>query len=155
MGWPFRSGHRCVSESEAQRGALSTQLLAPGQSITSMSSVGSWTENPGYMTLRSIHSRRRPVLSAEDSTEQADHPGNGQDRDMVRGSAAAQRLWAVKSRSLDSRLRRGRPRPRLPSGIGGLTRYDGTSSLPHRPSVMGPLLEETAENPLLGGQNPR
>jgi hypothetical protein len=161
----IRSGHRCVSESEAQTTASpypqaqqlqQQQLLVPGQSVTSMSSVGSWTDNPGYMTLRSIHNRRRPPLSLSHSTEQDPTSipalsGSGGDRDP-RGSTA--QVWAKKSRSLDYRVRRGRPR--LPSG-GGVTlpRSEGTSSLPHRPSVMVPLMEETVENPILGGHQPR
>ena len=148
----LRSGHRCSSESEAglqqhrHSGLLlppsqppSGSHLAPGPSVTSMSSVGSWTENPGYMTLRSIHSRRRPLLVGR--SVDADGGNVGPNGDVA---------WASKSRSLDWRGRRGRPR--LPS----LTRSEGTSSLlPLRPSGMVPLMEETAENPLLGASEPR
>ena len=31
--------------------------LVPGASVTSMSSTGSYTDNPGYHTLRTIHNR--------------------------------------------------------------------------------------------------
>ena len=150
----LRSGHRCASESEAalQQHRHSNPLglllppppqpssetqLAPGPSVTSVSSVGSWTDNPGYMTLRSIHSRRRPLLVGRSVDADAD----GSNGDVA---------WINKSRSLDWRGRRGRPR--LPS----LTRSEGTSALPAlRSSGMVPLMEETAENPLLGASEPR
>ncbi len=41
--------------------------IVPGVSVTSMSSAGSFTENPGYLTLRSIHNRHRPTLVSHDS----------------------------------------------------------------------------------------
>ena len=151
----LRSGHRCSSESEAgvqQQHRHSNPLglllpprppsgshLAPGPSVTSVSSVGSWTDNPGYMTLRSIHSRRRPLLVGRSVDSDGGNVGSN-------GDVA----WANKSRSLDWRGRRGRPR--LPS----LTRSEGTSALlPLRSSGMVPLMEETAENPLLGASEPR
>ena len=156
----LRSGHRCSSESEAaglQQHRHSNPLglllpppqlppqppsgshLAPGPSVTSVSSVGSWTDNPGYMTLRSIHSRRRPLLV-----------GRSVDTEGGNGGSNGDVAWAHKSRSLDWRGRRGRPR--LPS----LTRSEGTSALlPLRSSGMVPLMEETAENPLLGASEPR
>ena len=155
----LRSGQRCSSESEAgtQQHRRSNPLglllpppqmpsapggsqLAPGPSVTSVSSVGSWTDNPGYMTIRSIHSRRRPLLVGRSVDVDA-----GGSVGPTGGDAA----WANKSRSLDWRGRRGRPR--LPS----LTRSEGTSALlPLRPSGMVPLMEETAENPLLGASEP-
>ena len=61
-----RSGQRAFSESEAQtflmQQANAVTSIVSGASITSMASTGSYTDNPGYLTLRSIHSRHRPVL---------------------------------------------------------------------------------------------
>jgi len=61
-----RSGQRAFSESEAQSFLMqqtnAVTSIVSGASITSMASTGSYTDNPGYLTLRSIHSRHRPVL---------------------------------------------------------------------------------------------
>ena len=61
-----RSGQRAFSESEAQTFLMqqtnAVTSIVSGASITSMASTGSYTDNPGYLTLRSIHSRHRPVL---------------------------------------------------------------------------------------------
>ncbi len=73
--------------------------VGQGHSITSMSSVGSWTDSPGYQTLRSLRSRRRPVLS--ESAEERAQEGGG-DAELNAGEAA----WARRARTLDFRLMR-------------------------------------------------
>ena len=76
------------------------------RSITSISSVGSWTDNPGYLTFRSIHLRRRPPISESES----DATGTG----AIIGREGTSDListipvhrsdsWTRKSRSLDYR----------------------------------------------------
>jgi hypothetical protein len=66
MRFKNRSGKRAYSESEAAAFLKSSQVTAstivPGASITSVASTGSYTDNPGYHTLRSIHNRHRPAL---------------------------------------------------------------------------------------------
>ena len=61
-----------------------------GPSVTSVSSVGSWSDNPGYMTLRSIHSRRRPLLVGRS----VDADGGGGGNAGSNGDVS----WANKSR---------------------------------------------------------
>ena len=70
-----RSGQRAYSESEAQSflSANPISSIVPGASITSMASTGSYTDNPGFLTLRSIHSRHRPVLDFIETGDDHDH----------------------------------------------------------------------------------
>lgn len=78
-----RSGQRAYSESEAatfMQNNLVTSIV-PGASITSMASTGSYTDNPGYWTLRSIHSRHRPVLDFIETGE--DHEHHAQDANQI------------------------------------------------------------------------
>merc|ERR1719210_71349 len=72
-----RSGQRAFSESEAQsflmQQANAVTSIVSGASITSMASTGSYTDNPGFLTLRSIHSRHRPVLDFIETGDDHDH----------------------------------------------------------------------------------
>ena len=70
----FRSGQRAFSESEAQS---IVNTIVPGASITSMSSTGSYTDNPGYHTLRTIHNRHKPVLDFIETGEEHEVHMNG------------------------------------------------------------------------------
>ena len=58
-----RSGQRAFSESEVgNKTQAIVNTIVPGVSVTSMSSTGSYTDNPGYHTLRTIHNRHKPIL---------------------------------------------------------------------------------------------
>ncbi len=76
-----RSGQRAYSESEAQSFLQNNPIssIVPGASISSMASTGSYTDNPGFFTLRSIHSRHRPVLDFIETGEDHEHHSHHQE----------------------------------------------------------------------------
>ncbi len=91
-----------ISSSSSQAGGGGG--VKQGHSVTSVSSVGSWTDSPGYQTLRNLRSRRRPVLSesGEASSEKKALQGGG---GLVRREEEGGE-WHRRARTLDFRLLR-------------------------------------------------
>ena len=135
-----RSGQRALSESEAANvnylsvssGYKTSQIHISATSVSS--SQGSWTDNPGYQTLRSIHNRRRPPLIS-DTTEHGEATSDNVMKTTTGLRAGRSNTWSKKTNSLDYRLKRA---------------SRGYSSLPRRddflkrmkPKIMLPLHEE-------------
>ena len=115
-----RSGQRAYSESEAQTFLITNPIssIVPGASITSMASTGSYTDNPGYLTLRSIHNRHRPVLDFIETGDDHEH-------------AAQERL--KRSDSMSTKKRHS-------SGSTNVGRK--LSSVGNRKKLLGPLKDE-------------
>jgi hypothetical protein len=75
--------------------------VGPGlslNSISNLSSVGSWTDSPGFMTLRCINYRHRPLLTLSDSAEK--------DTGVAAEPLLPDVAYARKTQSLDHRLLR-------------------------------------------------
>ncbi|XP_059078689.1 rapamycin-insensitive companion of mTOR-like isoform X2 [Tigriopus californicus] len=161
----IRSGQRTCSESEAANLTLShlptstaTHLVQPETafSATSVSSISSWQneQNPGYLTLRSIHNKRRPPLMLSDSTDTpalespSAHmvtPHVGESGLEMKAVPHRQDTWTRKTRSLDYRVL-NKMRPRLPSQVSNHD-FTSTTRRSHRPTMMMmPLREESEDN---------
>lgn len=165
----IRSGQRTCSESEAANLTLNQLPNSDGTahlsqpetafSATSVSSIGSWQneQNPGYLTLRSIHNKRRPPLMLSDSTDTpalespSVHmvtPHVGESGLEMKAVPHRQDSWTRKTRSLDYRVL-NKMRPRLPSQM---SNHDSSSSTTtagrsHRTMMMMlPLREESEDN---------
>ena len=148
-----RSGQRAYSESEAQSLLTANPIssIVPGASITSMASTGSYTDNPGFLTLRSIHSRHRPVLDFIETGDDHDH-GTAQERIKRSDSVSAKKRHSSGSGTTGRKLSTVNNRKKL---LGPLKDEDMSKIVNDRywgitlPAKMDALLSDKIENTLL------
>merc|ERR1712012_392117 len=148
-----RSGQRAYSESEAQSLLTANPIssIVPGPSITSMASTGSYTDNPGFLTLRSIHSRHRPVLDFIETGDDHDH-GTAQERIKRSDSVSAKKRHSSGSGTTGRKLSAVNNRKKL---LGPLKDEDMSKIVNDRywgitlPAKMDALLSDKIENTLL------